>query len=180
MTLPRTRTLSPRASAPFVLSLTLSSLASLSLTLLACGAEPTPAGSPDAPSAQASVASTASASATSAGPDAREADATAAKAVAQRHGGEYWAVYVVMGASQDAPEVKLASEQLSKRGLTFGGTFGFGSLGCDAGSAAALRAPDTENALGVYFASEADAKAFAATLAKPALAVVKIKAMCRD
>ena len=72
------------------------------------------------------------------------------------------------------------AQALSRRGLAFGKTFGHGSLGCDVGAAAALKEKDDTNALGVYFATEADAKAFAATLTPPPLGIVKIKAMCGD
>jgi hypothetical protein len=106
--------------------------------------------------------------------------ATVTTAVKQTQGQEYWAVYVVEGAKQDEPAVKASIDALTKRGLEFGSTMAFGSLGCDLGSAAALKAPDSTNALGVYFANKADADAFAATLTPTALATVKIKAMCRD
>lgn len=107
-------------------------------------------------------------------------DSTASKAVAQKHGGEYWAVYVAKGVKQDEPAVKALVETLTKRGLELGSTMGFGSLGCDVGAAAALKEKDDTNALAVYFSSETDAKAFSLTLKPPALGVVKIKAMCRD
>lgn len=107
-------------------------------------------------------------------------DPSVGKAVAQKHGSEYWAVYTAKGATQDDPAVKASIEALKKRGFEFGKTFGFGSLGCDVGSAAALKAPDDTNAVAVYFANEADAKEFAPTVTPPALAIVKIKAMCRD
>ena len=107
-------------------------------------------------------------------------DATASKAVEQDHGKEYWAVYLAKGANQDEPSMKAAIQALSSRGLVFGKTFGVGSLGCDVGAAAALKEKDDTLAIAAYFKTEADAKAFAATLQPAPLGVVKIKASCRD
>lgn len=133
-----------------------------------------------ATAAGASTASTATAATTATRASPQGADATAGKAVEQKQGSDYWAVYTVRAAKMDDPAVKASIGALTKRGLQLGKTFGFGSLGCDVGAAAALKASDDTNAVGVYFATQADAKAFAATLDTPALAVVKIKAMCRD
>jgi hypothetical protein len=113
-------------------------------------------------------------------PSAGLADAAAAKAVAQKQGGTYWAAYLAKGASQDEPAMKAAVDAATARGLVFGVTFGFGSLACDEGAAAALKASGETKAIAAYFASEADAKAFAATVVPAPLGVVKIKAMCRD
>ena len=110
---------------------------------------------------------------------APSADPFAAKAVAQKQGDEVWAVYTAKGTLED-PAVKASIEALKKRGFEFGKTFGHGSLGCDQGAAKALNEPDTTNAVAVYFANEADAKAFAPTVTPPALGIAKIKAMCRD
>jgi hypothetical protein len=129
--------------------------------------------------APATTSATASASA-SASEDAEVHDETAKKAVEQKHGDTVWAVYVVKGATQDEPLVKAAIAGLGKRGLAFGKTLGFGSLGCDVGAADALGLPGETNAVAVYFAKEADAKAFAGTLKPKPLGIAKIKAMCRD
>ncbi len=167
------------------------SLTFIALLLVACQdappqATPTPSSATAAKSsavatlsarATAAVSASATASPTS---DAPAGDATAGKAVEQKHGEEYWAVYTAKGASQDEPAVKASIEDLTKRGLELGKAFGWGSLGCDLGAAAALKEKDDLNALGVYFANEKDANAFAATLKPAALGVAKIKAMCRD
>jgi len=162
------------------------SLTLVCLSLAACK-EPPQAGPTPASSAPEKAAATATANhapspsvATSAGAPPPSSDPTAGKAVAQKHGGDYWAVYTAKGAKQDEPAVKASIDALTKRGLEFGQTFGFGSVECDVGAAAALKAGKEANVLGVYFANEADAKAFAATLAPGALGIVKIKAMCRD
>ena len=101
------------------------------------------------------------------------------KAVRQRHGESYWAVYTALGAGKETPEMKASIAALKGRGLELGVTFGVGSLGCDVGAAAALRKPDETLAVGVYFVTEAEARAFAASLTPKPVGVARIKAMCR-
>jgi hypothetical protein len=105
---------------------------------------------------------------------------SARKAVAQKQGESYWGVYLAQGTDGGSPEMKAAKENLTALGLEFGNTFGEGALSCDEGAADALKLPAETIAMAAYFATEDDAKAFAASLSSTPIGIAKIKAMCRD
>ena len=158
----------------------------LGMSLAACQATPAPS-----PAASSSLGATKPAelpptpaaalpTALPTAPSRSAAEAATPRPVAQRQGGQYWAVYTALGDTQEVPAVKASIAELKRRRFEFGVTFGFGSLGCDLGAARALKASDEANAVGVYFATEAEARAFAATVTPPALGVARIKALCRD
>lgn len=94
------------------------------------------------------------------------------------HGQENWAVVAYAGpAGADLDAVKQA---LTAQGLEYGVTFFEGELGCSDGAAAALARPAQDLALTVHFTTEAEAQAFAAGLATPAVGVAKVTQMCAD
>ncbi len=161
------------------------SLVSSLLFLLACSGKTNPPAAADnttpaATTTSAPASTPAPTSTTASAPTTATSTAAAPKAVEQKQGEEYWGVYLAAGKDQKAPEMQEATKTLEGLGLKLGITFGVGALNCDVGAAEALKMADDTLAVATYFATEADAKAFAATLTKPALATAKIKAMCRD
>lgn len=99
------------------------------------------------------------------------------------HGGSYWAVYIFVGASNDA-DYAASIERLENRGLRRGYSFSDGELRCDDGAAEALGLPEDEAtsamAIAVHFEDEQDARAFGDSLAEPPVGVVRVRTRCAD
>jgi hypothetical protein len=94
------------------------------------------------------------------------------------HGASVWAVYAYVG--QPGPKVREAITMLEQRGLVRGEEVSDGDLACDRGGAEALGVAADSMAVRAYFGSEADAKAFAASLPTRAAGVAKVQAGCAD
>jgi hypothetical protein len=92
------------------------------------------------------------------------------------HGASAWAVYPYAG--EPGPKMEEALKTLNSLGITYG--FSAGQISCDQGAAEALKVDPAASAVGVYFASKADAEAFAKLLPKPAAGIAKIKIACAD
>ncbi len=142
-------------------------------TLVSCGSKPeggspaTGAGSPAA-SPAATVASPAS-------PATSTAAYTPIGGAHVEQGGRYWAVYLAVG-DYDSPDVLDASSRLARLGIE---SFP-GDLSCDGGAAEALGAPEGAAAVGVYFETEEEARAFAATLDPPPVGIAQVTTYCAD
>lgn len=89
-----------------------------------------------------------------------------------------WAVFAYAGAP--GPKVDAAKKQLADKGLEAGVQFFEGELVCSDGAPEALKLPPDSIAISVHFATEADAKAFAATLATPPVGIAQVKQGCVD
>lgn len=94
------------------------------------------------------------------------------------HGQSNWAVFVYAGAP--GAKVDAAKKELSDKGLELGAQYFEGELTCNDGAPDALKLPGESMAVSVHFTTEADAKAFAATLAAPPVGIVQVKQMCAD
>jgi hypothetical protein len=96
---------------------------------------------------------------------------------AVRQGRRYWGVYVAVGPMK-SPKLEAAREQLAAVGVTAGPT----SLACDQGAAKELGVVDDGSLGGVaaYFASKAEADAFAGALDPPPVGVAHVRVFCAD
>ena len=89
--------------------------------------------------------------------------AAASKAVSPDYGQTYWVAYLAVAEQPDAPELREAEAALLALGLELGTQINSGQLACSPGAPEGLgRSPDAMG-VGVWFATEADARAFAAT-----------------
>ena len=89
-----------------------------------------------------------------------------------------WAVFVYAG--PPGAKVDAAKQLLTDKGLEAGVQFSEGELVCSDGAPEALKLPGESIAVSVHFATEADAKAFAATLAAPPVGIAQVKQGCAD
>ena len=96
---------------------------------------------------------------------------------ALKQGTTYWGVYVAV-AKPDSPKLEAGKEQLGSVGVKAIP----GSLACDEGAAKELGVADSGSLFGVaaYFASKAEADAFAGALDPPPVGVAKIRVFCAD
>ncbi|MBN2798825.1 MAG: hypothetical protein JXX28_06715 [Deltaproteobacteria bacterium] len=120
------------------------------------------------------------AAAREAAPAGEARSAPEGRAVRPDSGGQYWAVYVAVSDDGTAPELRQAEAALRALGLELGATMASGQLNCDVGSAAALHRSEDAFAVSVYFATEADARAFAASWGRPAVGVARVSPICLD
>jgi len=90
-------------------------------------------------------------------------------------GGQYWGVYVAV-APRKSPKLEAAREQLAAVGVTAVTM----SLGCDRGAAEGLNVVDDGSLWGAaaYFASKAEADAFAGALDPPPAGVAHMRFHC--
>ena len=95
--------------------------------------------------------------------------------VAPEHGGTYWAVYLAVG---DQTQLEDAIAYLSEeRGIQ---DFSVGDVACDQGASEALPSGAGPQRVGVYFASEDDARAWSETLPAPPVAIAEVTTYCLD
>jgi hypothetical protein len=97
--------------------------------------------------------------------------------VTTEQGGTYWGVYLAAG---EGPDLEDAIQYLTEdRGLELG-EFNAGSdVHCDGGARKVLGRVGPL-VVAVYFDSEEDAQAWAATLPAPPLAIARVRTFCLD
>ena len=96
---------------------------------------------------------------------------------ALKQGAAYWGVYVVV-AKPNSPKLEAGREQLGSVGVKAVP----GSLACDQGAAKELGVVDDGSLFGVaaYFATKAEAEAFAGALDPAPVGVARIRIFCAD
>lgn len=104
--------------------------------------------------------------------------ATDVTPIVAEHGGTAWAVYTYVGADEAARAEAVAA--LAARGLEVGTQIGDLDLNCDEGAVAAAGGDDSLYGVGVYFSSEADARAWVAAQGLTPALVAEVQTMCRD
>jgi len=97
--------------------------------------------------------------------------------VALEQGGEYFAVYLGIGA-QGAAALRRAERRFADHGITAVA----GDISCDEGAAESLGVEPGSFAVGAYFEREADATAFAEALASEGVVYgpVPVQTLCAD
>ncbi|HEX9694887.1 MAG TPA: hypothetical protein VGB64_01075, partial [Actinomycetota bacterium] len=98
-----------------------------------------------------------------------------APSVEPTHGGTYWAVYLAAG-DPDSDAFVTRVEMLESKGLPSHGN----EAPCDEGSREALGLKESDHVIGVYFATEVDARAWAATLDFEPDGIVQVRTRCLD
>ena len=104
-----------------------------------------------------------------------EASTTPLTGRALRRGGETWGVYFEVSELGD-PDVERTAARLEAQGHEPSTL----SLQCDRGAAEALGVPEQRAAVALYFASEQEARAFAATAQPRPDGVARVETLCID
>ncbi|HVL89618.1 MAG TPA: hypothetical protein VM841_05210 [Actinomycetota bacterium] len=125
----------------------------------ACGGDDGPAGAPGSAST----------------PPAASPASSPPPSVEPTQNGTYWAVYLAAG-DPDSDAFVTRVEMLEARKLPSHGS----EAACDQGSREALGLKESDHVIGVYFTTEADARAFAATLDFEPAGIVQVKTDCLD
>lgn len=129
------------------------------------------------PTATASITSGGSPSATDTASDSPSPPPLPSPVVALEQGGEYFAVYLGIGASGSAV-LRRAERRFAEHGITAVA----GDLSCDQGAAESLGVEPGSFAVGAYFDREAEAMTFAEALASEGVVYgpVPVQTFCAD